>query len=266
MQNFTILQTIMRSLFSDSVNSAWQNSLKDRMGSLISSTSRRDMLGEALSGKIRSDSAMLRQASRNVLEAEGMMSLASEGAGEVSKLLKEARGLAEKYQASTDPVEQSQLELQYNALRSNIDGVIKNTAYNGISLLDGGKWGRDDRVKASGDNTSGSVQIYAGNSGFDLSLSNARKSIYEPLSSLSISAADAADKLSEMETTSRMMSDTYARRAVSLKSQAGSLERQAGILDRVAESQSGSGQKGSLQDMLVDLAMNDRGRIISGRG
>ena len=112
MQNFAILQTIMQSLFSDSMNNVWQNSLKEKMGSLISSTSRRDMLGEALSGKIRSDSAMLRQASRNVREAEGMMSLASEGIGEVNKLLKEAGGLAEQYQASTDPVEQSQLQSQ----------------------------------------------------------------------------------------------------------------------------------------------------------
>ena len=266
MQNFAILQTIMQSLFSDSMNNVWQNSLKEKMGSLISSTSRRDMLGEALSGKIRSDSAMLRQASRNVREAEGMMSLASEGIGEVNKLLKEAGGLAEQYQASTDPVEQSQLQSQYNALCSNIDGIIKNTVYNGISLLDGNKWATDDRVKASGGNASGTVQIYAGNSGFDLSLSNVRESIYEPLSSLDISAADAMEKLSTMETTSQMMSDTYARRASSLKSQAGSLERQAGILDRVAKSQSGSGQEGSLQDILVDFAMSDRGKIISGRG
>lgn len=266
MQNFAILQTIMRSLFSDSVMGAWQDSLKEQMGSLIKSTAKRDILGEALSGRTRSDAAMLRQASRNVSEAEGMMSLASEGAGNVNKLLKEAKDLVEKYQASSDPTEQSQLEAQYNALKGNIDNIIKNTNYNGISLLDGDKWAKDSRVNVAGDKNSGSVQIYAGNSGFDLSLSNARKSIYQPLDALNISDANATDRLSEMATTAGMMSDAYAKRASSLKSQAASLDRQGSILDEVAENQISRPQGGNLQDILVDLALRDKGGIISGKG
>lgn len=266
MQNFAILQTIVRSLFSDSVMGAWQDSLRDQMGSLIQSTAKRNIMGEALSGKTRSDAAMLRQASRNVSEAESMMSLASEGSGNVKKLLLEAKDLVEKYQASSDPTEQSQLEAQYNGLKSNIDNIIKNTNYNGISLLDGDKWARDSRINVAADQSSGSVQIYAGNSGFDLSLSNTRKSIYQPLDALNISDANATDRLSEMATTAGMMSEAYAQRASSLKGQAASLDRQGSILDEVAANQTSRPQGGNLQDILVDLAMRDRGTIISGKG
>lgn len=270
MQNLAILQTVLRSLFSDSALSAWKNNLQTKVGSLIDSTSKRDMLGVALSGKTRGDAGMLRQASRNVTEAEGMMSIAAEGATNLNTMLKEAQDLATKYKnSSTSAEEKDQLEAQYNAVKSNIDNVIKNTQYNGIALMDGAQWSSEStegRVKIAPGGSSGSVEIYAGNSGFDLNFINAAESLSQPLSHLSIGGPTTISDLSELVTTSKMMADSYTERASSLGFQAKSLERQAGILDEVALNQIIRPQGGNIQDILADLAMRERGNIFNEKG
>lgn len=268
MQNFAVLQILVRSLFSDSVLGAWKNNVQTKVGSLIETTSKRDMLGVAISGQTRADAGMLRQASRNVTEASGMMSIASEGASSLNTMLKEAQDLAIKYQASTDVTEKDQLEIQYNALKGNIDNVIETTTYNGMALMDGDQWSsasNEGRVKSSGSKLSGTVEIYAGKSGFDLAFSNARKSISEPLGLLDIDSDGVVNELSEMVTTTEMMTDFYAQRAASLDFQAKSLERQAGILDEVAKNQIFR-PEGNIKDILADLAMRDRGTILNEKG
>ena len=266
MQNFAIIQTLVQSLFSDSLVTAWQDSLKQQVGSLIRSTERRDILGEALSGQTRADAAMLRQASKNVSEAGSMMLLASEGTKSIGGMLAEAKDLAAQYQASSDSAEKARLQSQYEAVKSNIDNVVKNTSYNGISLLDGNKWGSDERVKVNSVAGSGNVQIYAGKSGFDLTLSDVRKSVLDPLESLSLDDPDAVDSISTLEGSTKLMTDVYTQRAASLAGQVKGLERQAGILDEVALNQSRQPQGGNLQDILLNLALRDKGNIISGQG
>ncbi len=268
MQNFAALQSIVRSLFSDQVASAWQENLSAQVGQLIQNSrpSKRENMAAALTGRVRSDAAMLRQASSNVREAEGMMELASTATENIKDMLADAKTIADKYTATSDPVLQGQLQAQYNSITSNINNVIKNTSYNGISLLDGNAWAGDNRVKADGGNNSGSVQIWAGNSGFDLNFSNLSKAIATPLSSLNLSDAGTSTMLDEMSTTAGMISEVYGSRASSLKGQAASLSRQAGILDEVVKNQYGSPSSGNLKDILADLALRDKGNIFNSQG
>ncbi len=266
MQNFAALQTIVRSLFSDQVASAWQDNLNAQVGQLLqsSSSSKRDNMAAALTGRVRSDAGMLRQAGSNVREAQGMMEQASTATGNIKDMLAEAKDIADKYTATSDPVLQAQLEAQYDSIKSNLNNIIKSTSYNGISLLDGNAWAADKRVNADAGNNSGAVQIWAGNSGFDLNFSNMRKAISDPLASLDLSDANTALKLDEMSSTAGLIADVYSNRASSLKGQAASLERQAGILDEVAASQGGSSNSSSsLKDILAELALRDKGSIFN---
>ena len=266
MQNLAIIQTLVQSLFSENLISAWQDTLKQQVGSLISSTKRNNIMGEALSGQTRADAAMLRQASKNVGEAESMMSLAADSAKNIQGMLGEAGKIAAAYQASSDASEKARLQAQYDSIKSNIDNVVKNTSYNGIALMDGAKWGKDERVTADAAAGAGKVQIYAGRSGFDLTMSDARKSIVDPMGALSLDADDAVDTLSKLEGSAKLMGDVYTQRSTSLGGQVKSLERQAGILDDVAANQINTGQTQSVQDMLLNLALSDKGKIISGKG
>ena len=268
MQNFAALQTIVRSLFSDQVASAWQENLGVKLGQLIENSrpSKRENMASAITGRVRSDAAMLRQASSNVREAQSMMELASTATSNIKEMLAEAKTIADDYKGTSDPVLQGQLQAQYNSITSNINNIIKNTSYNGISLLDGNAWAGDKRVKSDSGNNSGAVQIWAGNSGFDLSFSNLSKAISTPLAGLNLSDAGTSNMLDEMSTTAGMISDVYGSRASSLKGQAASLSRQAGILDEVVKNQYGKPSAGSLQDILGDLALRDKGNIFNSQG
>jgi flagellin len=159
----------------------------------------------------------------------------------------------------------------YEAISKNIDSIIKNTAYNGISLLDGNAWAGDERLSVTRDagNTpvAASVHIQAGDGGFPLTFSN-----------MSTDFADVAAKrglynnpavpagLSGLQGAAQNLADLYAGRAGSLQSQAASLQSQAQILAEAAAPRARTPAPASTENILLDLILRDTGGIFSRKG
>ena len=256
------LQLSVQDIFSSSwfssalMNRAWTDIMRSSVNGLIRNTSAPDMLGVALGGRLRGDAAMLRQASSNVSEAQSMMRMAADAAGNIAGQLKEAYELAEKYRDAPS----ADLMAQYVAINNNIKNIIQNTKYNGIALLDGSDWHKDSRLSVFGN--AASVHIQAGDSGFPLTFSNMSGTIPLPRPN----APTALTVLNTLQSSAQTLADLYSGRAGSLQSQAGSLQSQAKILEEAAAQRAKTPVPSSTENILLNLILRDTGGIFSGKG
>ena len=137
---------------------------------VIQQRSGKEMMAAALTGRIRSDSTMLRQGAKNVTEASNMAGIVANSASTILSNLTDMLALAQENTA-----------------------IISNSKYNGISLLDKSGWTGDSRLTVSSDGNSASLKIQAGydNSKFtlnDMSYLNALASVDLSSSSLDLDA------------------------------------------------------------------------------
>jgi len=97
-----------------------------------------DAAGLAISEAIRSDIRALRQGIRNANDGISLINVAEGALNEQSGILIRLRELAS--QAATGTVgdtERATIELEFNALRSEIDRIAATTEFNGQKLVDG---------------------------------------------------------------------------------------------------------------------------------
>ena len=255
------LQLSVQEMFSSSwfsnalMNKVWTEMMRSSLNGLVRNTGGADLLGAALGGQLRGDAAMLGQASKNVSEAQSMMSMASKAVGSIASLIGEARDVAEQYIATPSTA----LLEQYQAISDNIDSIIKNTTYNGIALLDGSDWG-NDRISATG-----SVHIQAGNSGFPLTFHDMNAEFANIAGKYNNPATVLAD-LDGLQNSAQTLANLYSGRAGSLKSQTASLQSQAKILEEAAAQRVKTPAPVSTENVLLNLILRDTGGLFSGKG
>jgi flagellin len=97
-----------------------------------------DAAGLAISESLRSDIRSLRQAVRNANDGVSLLNVTEGALNESSSILIRLRELAS--QASTGTVgstERQTIQLEFSALRSEVDRIAATTEFNGIKLVDG---------------------------------------------------------------------------------------------------------------------------------
>lgn len=224
----------------------------------------REIAAEALTGRIRSDSGMLRQSSRNLLEGGAIAEIAREGVGSIIESLQKMHDLTQEMANGTAA---SGAAAAYADHAAEIKGIVASTAYNGISLMDKTRWGADERLTLSGSGNAASLSIQAGNSARSISLADfsdvANASpLNTPLDALN--AASLASELSVLIKNARMHEKSYASLAASMASEAKSIERQSDILDLTA-ARAITGTKTDPASQLLYFLLSDQGKLIDGK-
>jgi flagellin len=258
----------------------WQQDLLTNVyfqGSTVGANLREMMLGrqpvrpltnpydEAITGRLRADSATIRQGARNVKEAASMVGIAAEATGTIRSTLEEMQDIATKIKTG-ELVWNTTIRDEYNSLRDKITGIVQSTLYNGIALLDSTQWGTDQI------DSGGAVHVQAFlNGGFDVTF-KALDSPTPPWSNLSGASLNNATglqtellELSELLGYVGTVEDIYTERASGLEYQAASLESQADLLDQAVEARRQTPTL-SLEEILLRLLMRDIGTLFDGLG
>ena len=115
-----------------------------------------DAAGLAISEKLRSKIRGLQQAQRNANDGISLIQTAEGGMNEVQNMLIRMRELG--VQAASDtigPKERIYLDLEYQALKDEIDRIAYATEFNGTQLLDGTGGILEIQINTGGDNILG---------------------------------------------------------------------------------------------------------------
>jgi flagellin len=115
-----------------------------------------DAAGLAISEKLRSKIRGLQQAQRNANDGISMIQTAEGGMNEVQNMLIRMRELG--VQAASDTIgvkERAYLDIEYQALKDEIDRVAYATEFNGTQLLDGTGGILEIQINIGGDNILG---------------------------------------------------------------------------------------------------------------
>ena len=104
---------------------------------------------EAISGTLRADADVTRQASRNVGEATSMMGIARNSMSTIVDSLEAMEEIISDIESGNLDATSSVVQEDYDALRDKITGLISSTDFNGIYLLDSSQWGTE-QISASG--------------------------------------------------------------------------------------------------------------------
>jgi flagellin len=187
----------------------------------------------------------------------------------ISTALRDMEEIIDKINSGELDGSSSVVQGDYNALRDKITGVISDTDFNGISMLDSSKWGTEQI------DSGGKVFIQSSTGGgFDISF----HSVDTPASGVDwadLSGADLgadgtrATQLGYVQTLASEMEsiqDMYQSKEDSLSSQELSLQSQAQILDNAAQLRKPSDPGYTLEKLLADLILRDSGTIIDSQG
>ncbi len=219
-----------------------------------------DPTAAALTGRLRADAGMLRQASSNVSEAKSIVDLANEATTTINTAFTRMKELANG--VATGTMTYASVQAEYNSLASQITQTIASASYNGIALLDGSAWASDNRVTVSGG--AGNIKIQSGTGSFDLALYDF-SSLKNAFTSTQINtvgkAAAMVTTLSGHITTVSTVASNYASRSTNLASQATSLASQADIMDTAAETRAKTNESRSLEELVLDLLLRESGTI-----
>ena len=262
----------------------WQQDLLTNVyfqGSAVGANLREMMLGrqpvkpltnpydEAITGRLRADSATIRQGARNVKEAAAMVGIAAEAVGTIRSTLKEMESIAQQVKDG-DLTYSASVADEYNALRDKIVGIVESTLYNGIALLDSGEWGTE-QIDSAGNvhiqsNLSGNPQY----GGFDVTF----RALDTVPWSTQLSGTDLNNAITlqtQLDRLSGYIGDMttqetlYSERESGLEYQATALESQADLLDQAVEARRQTPTP-SLEEILLRLLMRDTGTLFDGLG
>jgi len=219
---------------------------------------------EAITGRLRSDSAAIRRAGQNVQEASSMVGIATSAVSTIKSTLEEMQILAQQVKDG-DLTYSADVVTQYNALRDKITGIIESTQYNGISLLDDTQWGTD-QIDANGNVF---IQSFAQgtNGGFDVTFQKLDTTGLAALSGAALEDNPAGSLQSELDNLSTHIADMttleeiYSQREDGLTYQATALDSQADLLDQAVEARRQTPTL-SLEEILIRLLMRDTGTLV----
>jgi flagellin len=260
-------------------NQIWQQDLLMNayfQGSSVGANLREMMLGrpavkpltnpydQAITGRLRADSATIRQASRNVQEASSMVGTASEAVGTIRSILEEMQDIATQVKEG-DLTYSASVQQEYDALRDKIKNIVDSTQYNGISLLDSSDWDTD-QIDADG-NVFIQSSLSGTNGGFDVTFQGLDGVSWDALDGTKLENLAPGDLQTQLDTLSQYIGDTstredlYSRRAEGLTYQATSLQSQADLLDQAVEARRQTPTL-SLEEILVRLLLRDTGTLL----
>lgn len=219
---------------------------------------------EAITGRLRSDSAAIRQAGKNVREASSMVGIAAGAVGTIKSTLEEMLSLAQQVKDG-DLAYSADIATQYNALRDKVTGIIESTQYNGISLLDDTRWGTD-QIDADGNVF---IQSFAqgADGGFDVTFQKLDATGLAALSGAALEDNPAGSLQTELDTLSVHIGDmttleeVYSQREDGLNYQATALDSQADLLDQAVQARRQTPVL-SLEEILIRLLMRDTGTLL----
>jgi flagellin len=219
---------------------------------------------QAITGRLRADSATIRQAARNVQEASSMVGIAAEAVGQIKSVLEEMDDIATQVKEG-DLTYSASVAADYDALKDKLTNIIESAQYNGISLLNSSEWGTE-QIDANG-NVFIQSSLSSSNGGFDVT--------FQPLDTVNWSSLkgtdledspagvlqDQLDILSEFIGDMSTREDLYSQRAEGLSYQATTLESQADLLDQAVEARRQTPTL-SLEEILVRLLLRDTGTLL----
>lgn len=196
----------------------------------------KEMMAEALTGRIRSDSAMLSQGAKNATEASNVASIVANSASTILTNLNQMLALAQEVKA--DSTKGAADAVKFTALAQGITSTIANAKYNNISLLAKSGWTGDSRLTVSADGNSATLKIQVGydSSSFklnDLSYLNSLSSV--DLSSGTLDLDALISSLSTNITTSNIIYEGNTALSDAYASESDFLVKQAEILTKAAE-------------------------------
>ena len=223
---------------------------------------------EAITGRLRSDSAAIRRAGKNVQEASSMVGIAAVAVGTIKGILEEMQSLAQQIKDG-DLTYSADVANQYNALRDSIKPVIEGTYHNGIALLDKPQWGTD-QISADGKVHIQSIPSAASEGGFDVVFQELDKAGMASLAGDNLDDVPAGSLQSELEKLSGHIADManleeiYSQREDGLTYQATAMDSQADLLDQAVEARRQTPTL-SLEEILIRLLMRDTGTLVDER-
>ncbi|MDL2271508.1 hypothetical protein LJC23_00560 [Desulfovibrio sp. OttesenSCG-928-I05] len=226
-----------------------------------SATSGRQKSAAALTGKMRGDAGMLRQASRNMDEASSVASIAQKGVATIKDSLSRMQELAAN--VASGKMTADEAKTTYSDLAKSIQGTIASTAYNGIKLLDESSWEGDERLTYDQGAGSASLSIQAGNAPMSLTLRGINLGDFDPDVDLAdaTAAADTAARLSEQAGTMGTMESGYESMAARFATEGKSMTHQSAILENTA-ARAMEDPKAEIQNLLLDFLLKNSGRIV----
>lgn len=261
-------------------NQIWQQDLLMNayfQGSSVGANLREMMLGrpavkpltnpydQAMTGRLRADSATIRQAARNVQEASSMVGIAAEAVGQIRTILEEMEDIATQVKEGDLDGSSSSVQSDYDALRDKITDIIESTQYNGIALLDSDAWGTEQID--SGGNVFIQSSLSGSNGGFDVTFQALDTVNWSALDGTELADSPSGELQDQLDTLSEYIGDMstredlYSRREDGLTSQAVSLESQADLLDQAVEARRQTPTL-SLEEILVRLLLRDTGSLL----
>lgn len=221
---------------------------------------------EAMSGTLRADAGATRQASRNVGEAASMMGVARNDVATIVDALRDMEDIIDKINTGELDETSAVVQADYDALRTKITGIVSNSDYNGIALLDGSQWGTNQI------DSDGNVHIQSSDDGgFNINFYNLNDYNWATLqgSELDDGAADLAAQLASVQSflsDTEAILDVYKGKEDSLGSQQLQLESQAQLLDQAAQMRKPNDPNYSLEKLLADLVAEQLGTIVNSTG
>ena len=238
---YTYLKSSSLSLLLDSV---------PQVTPAITQKSGKQMMAEALTGRIRSDSSMLRQGAKNATEASNMASIVANSASTILDNLTEMLALAQEVKA--DSTKGAADSVKFTALANEINATISNSKYNNISMLDKSGWTGDSRLTVSADGNSATLKLQVGydSSQFtlnDLSYLNSLSSV--DLSSGTLDLNALISNLSTNVTTANVIYEGNDALSKAYTSESEFLVKQADILTKAAEDAMPSEEDPLLRDL-----------------
>jgi len=220
---------------------------------------------EAITGRLRSDSAAIRRAGKNVLEASSMVGIAASAVGTIKGVLEEMQSLAQQIKDGTLAYSVD-VENQYNALRDSITPIIEGTYHNGIAVLDKSQWDTD-QISADGKVHIQSLPSAVGGGGFDVVFQEMDEAGLAALDGGNLEDDPAGSLQTELDSLSTHIGDMatleeiYSQREDGLTYQATALDSQADLLDQAVEARRQTPTL-SLEEILIRLLMRDTGTLL----
>jgi flagellin len=220
---------------------------------------------EAITGRLRSDSAAIRRAGKNVLEASSMVGIAASAVGTIKGVLEEMQSLAQQIKDGTLAYSVD-VENQYNALRDSITPIIEGTYHNGIAVLDKSQWDTD-QISADGKVHIQSLPSAVGGGGFDVVFQEMDEAGLAALDGGNLEDNPAGSLQTELDNLSTHIGDMatleeiYSQREDGLTYQATALDSQADLLDQAVEARRQTPTL-SLEEILIRLLMRDTGTLL----
>jgi flagellin len=227
-------------------------------------TTGKEKAAAALTGRIRSDSAMLRQGAKNASEAASMAEMIKNAAMSVAETLSGMQTIIQAVRSGAMTAGAAAPE--YQNLASKLTATIEGARYNGISLLDKSAWNADARLTSTSAGTA-ALPIQMGNAASSFTLRDI--SDLKNFSAVNLAASDAtldgylADISAGLGTVSALSSG-YESLAGSYTAESKYLDQQAETLTLAAlraRSLDAVGER-SLKNLLLDMVLRDQGKIV----